>query len=177
MINYQNGIDIQGLQVGGYHPNHTGAEGIKFDFNQAGGIIDIFYNRPTAKEIEQMKSGKIKVGLCQKNGVIFLLFKFGSLNWMDAPYSVHLSKPYELQDIKSGTGYTLNLRFADAGSGSIKVLRLFTMPTDVSREFKKMVDAEKLLSFEKVEYHRKLKQVTSAYETTTLVKIGMTRSA
>lgn len=177
MINYQNGIDIQELQVGGYHPNHTGTEGIKFDFNQAGGIIDIFYNRPTAKEIEQIKSGKIKVGLCQKNGVIFLLLKLGSLNWMDTPYSVHLSKPYELQNVMVGTGYALNLRFADAGSGCIKVLRLFTMPTDISREFKKMVDAQRLLPFDKAEYHRKLTQVTSAYETTTLVKFGMTRSA
>jgi hypothetical protein len=60
-----------------------------------------------SQKIKEIKDEKIKLGLIEEKGIIFLLFKFGHLPWMDTPYNVALSQPYELQELtdeKTGCG-------------------------------------------------------------------------
>ena len=49
--------------------------------------------KPTTHEIEQFASGNpFEMKLAQLRNVIFPMFKFGDMSWMDAPYNVHLSR-------------------------------------------------------------------------------------
>ena len=73
-------------------------EGIVFDFKQGGGFLRIVFDRPLDSEIKEITQGKIKLGLLEEEGIIFFFIEFGELPWMDAPYNVEFSKPFELQN-------------------------------------------------------------------------------
>ena len=70
-------------------------EGMLFDLNQGGGFLRVVLESPLDNEITQMKQGKIKFGLLEKDGIIFLFLKFGTLAWMDAPYNIEFSVPLQ----------------------------------------------------------------------------------
>ncbi len=37
------------------------AEGTKFDFTQSGAVLELYFERPSNKEIEDVKSGKFEL--------------------------------------------------------------------------------------------------------------------
>lgn len=82
-----------------FHP-----EGVLVDVTDFGINVKILINRPTNKEINQMKAeAPLEIKLLEMDNIVFFLFKFGNLNWMDAPYSVHLSKSlHHLSDVSDG---------------------------------------------------------------------------
>lgn len=68
-------------------------EGVQFDIADDGAIMLVFFQGPTAEEMEQFKSGKIfEIWFVELYDVIIITVKIGNLNWMDAPYTPHLSK-------------------------------------------------------------------------------------
>lgn len=75
-------------------------EGVHFNFGPDGASLLIFMDNPTQSEIKSVKTGKAKLGLFVKENVIFFLSKFGTMNWVDAPYTVHRSAPFEFEDVE-----------------------------------------------------------------------------
>jgi hypothetical protein len=63
------------------------------DINGGVLFIRIAYSTPTESEVKNIHEGPSAFSIVEIGDVIFILFKFGELNWMDAPYSIHLSSP------------------------------------------------------------------------------------
>ncbi|MEG0051192.1 MAG: hypothetical protein RR712_03355 [Terrisporobacter sp.] len=127
---------MQSLKVGEQFKENINKydEGCKFDITDSGCILTIFYNNPTEEEINDIKIGKIQYGYYRENNVIFMLFKFGGQEWMDCPYSIHLSKSLtELQKIEEGLGYAINIYLVDAATGIINAIRLIGSNTRFSK--------------------------------------------
>jgi len=144
-------------------------EGCKFDMTDSGGNLIIFFNSPTEEEIIDIRLGKVQYGYYREYNVIFMLFKFGNLEWMDCPYSVHLSKDLtNMQEPNEGLGYAVNIYLVDATTGILKVARLIGMNTRVSTMLKKDLIKQKILSFEN--YQENLVAIYNKLSTKEMVK-------
>ena len=64
---------------------------IVVDMTDSGLALYIVLNSPTKREIKEFRNGNFQIKKCIMGSVIFFLYKFGRLQWMDAPYNVHLS--------------------------------------------------------------------------------------
>lgn len=147
-------------------------EGIKFDFNQGGGTLYILYDRPKQKEVEEIRKGRLQMGILYKQDIIFLLFKFGNLNWMDAPYSYQLSEPHELSTPEDDTGYSMTVLLIDAATGILKVVRQIGWPTKMSRQFHDYVAQQRNRDFSNHLYNAKLNEIYKNYTTNYLVGVA-----
>jgi hypothetical protein len=145
-------------------------EGVRFDYTHDGAILLLFYNNADEKELLDIRKGSLKIGMYVKDEVIFMLFKFASQNWIDAPYSVHLSKLYEFDNIAEGMGIGLHIFLVDASTGILKAMRLIGLPTKFSKSFQKAVLAQKEIEFDKSKYAQKINMVYGNYSTDDLVE-------
>lgn len=166
--------EIEVLQVGEIY-NKSGIsypcdEKIKFNFNNLGGTIELVFSNPTKKEIDVIKNGKMKIGLLEKNGVMFVLVKFGSLPWFDMPYSPHLSNNFIFQDLNDNQGFAINIILVNGMNGKIECLRLIGAPNKWSDDFKELTLEHKNKPFSKSEFENNLRDVYNNYSTATLLK-------
>lgn len=147
-------------------------EGARFDFTQSGAVLELYFKSPTINEVQEIKNGCFKTGFVEFAGVIFMLFKFGNLNWIDAPYSVHLSKPFEFEEPTRGSGYGLNIFFIDANTGILKNIRYIGLSTEFSLSFKNAVLKQRKAEFNNNYYSAALQNIYLKYTTNDLVKLS-----
>lgn len=145
------------------------AEGTKFDFTQSGAVLELYFERPSNKEIEDVKSGKFELGFYEKEDILFMLFKFGTGSYLDTPYSVHLSQPFQFMDLDPGFGFGLSIFLIDASTGILKAIRYVGLSNDFSQRFKKAVERQKRSSFDVTLYDQKVQSVYTNYSTKDLV--------
>lgn len=131
-------MQISSYEVGKKYPSvilHQ--DEIKFDITDGGTIIPIYMRKPTANEISQLMEGtSIKMAYVARENVIIMLFKFGNLNWMDAPYTPHLSKNLtHLPDtVSPNEGFSAHLMLFDTSNGELMAQRLFSLRSKLSND-------------------------------------------
>lgn len=162
---------MQNLEIG--KPYKEGLkqipEGIVFNFNQDGGFLRIIFDSPLDSEIRDINEGKIKLGLLEEAGIIFFFIKFGKLPWMDAPYNVEFSQPFELKEpMDPETGYTLQIVLIDGMTGIVQAIKLIELPYEMSKLFKELVEKQKKIPIK--DYDNVLNRIYSKYETEALVE-------
>ena len=158
-------------EVGGYLEGYAKnyPEGVRFDITDEGASIITYFQRPSSSEINQFKTGKIKLGYYTYKNVIMLLIKIGDLEWMDAPYSSHLSKNLtEIQEVKEGQGLATTIALVDALSGEIKTLRLVGANHRLTKGLLKAVGEQKKMSFDN--YDENITYLFRTYSIKELVK-------
>lgn len=151
--------------------NH--AEGVHFDITDDGATMLVFFQRPTSDEIEQFKSGKnFEIRFVELYGVIMITVKIGNLNWMDAPYTPHLSKNLsKFQLPNKGQGLGLTLFLVDAITGEIKHIRLLGLSERFTKRLFGVAMEHKAKLFNKTEYNNSLNRIFSTYQTNQIVKM------
>ena len=77
-----------------------------FSIHGSKALVKVFYNSPTAEEIEQFDAGKsFEIRMIRSNDVLFLCYKIGALNWMDNAYDAALCTD---EGCKSGLYFILS---------------------------------------------------------------------
>jgi len=165
---------MQTIEVGepfpGTEPIH---ESVIFEFEQSGGFLRIAWTSPSQFELKQFAEGKIKLGLVEIDGIIFILVKFGSMSWMDAPYHVKFFPPYDIEDLNDmNKGYLINYVMLDAKTKIVKVLKLLEMPHGMSLQFKELVTKQRETSIDG--YDKKFFQIYKNHSTNDLVRMAKT---
>lgn len=146
-------------------------EGIKFDIDDNGANLFIYFNNPTNEEIKEITKGYIKLGYYKEGNVILMLFKFGNQQWMDAPYSIHLSKNLStLQEVTEGKGYAVNVYLVNASNGILEGIRLVGMNNRISKMLREDLIKQKEMSFEN--YDINLQNIFRKYSTRVLVSMS-----
>lgn len=145
-------------------------EGCRFDFLPDGPVFMIFYKSPVEKEIWDITKGLMSVGMYITDDVLLMLFKFGNQNWIDSPYNINLSKPFEFNEVEDGMGFGLNIFLVDASTGILKGMRLVGWSTKFSKLFKDTVLKQKESSFDKTDYGKNINNIYANYKTSELVK-------
>lgn len=149
-------------------------EGTQFGLNDDGATMIVFFNRPTDDEIEQFKSGKnFEIRFIELKDVIMITTKIGNLNWMDAPYTPHLSKnltKFQFPNENQGLGLTLML--VDATNGEIKHIRVLGLSDKFTKRLFGSVMELKMKEFNLAEYKRSINIIFNTYDTKKLVKMS-----
>jgi hypothetical protein len=108
---------------------------------KAGNILQIAVPDIDSKEKKALKSGMIKSGMLYEKGALLLLFQFYGDNGkplltFDSPFDVRMI-PKDLLQLHSITNefQRLAIEIHAVDNGILKVLRLVTMPPDMTIEF------------------------------------------
>jgi hypothetical protein len=162
---------MQNLEVG--KPYKEGLkripEEIIFNFDQDGGFLRIVFDSPLDSEIKEITQGKIKLGLSEEDGILFFFIKFGELPWMDTPYNVEFSQPFDLEELTDEkTGYVVQIVLIDGMTGIVHILKLIELPHAMSKRFKELVEKQKETRIR--DYETVLYRIYSKYETDALVE-------
>lgn len=138
-------------------------EGVKFDISELGCNLYICFNSPSYQERLAIKSFAFEMGLYVERDIIFMLFHFKGISWIDAPYNAHLAKNLMLENIKFGKGYDLNIYLVNAANGVYEGGRVASIPADLSRELKKEVDRQLKEPFKSSEYDKNIFELYNKY--------------
>lgn len=151
-------------------------EGIHFDIDDSGATMLVFFDRPTQNEVDQFKTNKsFEIRFAELSDIIMITVKIGDLNWMDAPYSAHLSKNLSRFTLPNeGAGLALTLILVDAHSGEIKSIRLMGLSTNFTRKLFGTAMEQKTKSFDIDEYYQNIRSVYAKYNTKQIVKMSNT---
>lgn len=156
-------MEFQLLEVGKPYPGRaTTQEASWLEYTESGPVLLMAVNRPTEKEIEAVRSGRIEFALYETDSVFWFLYKIRGFGpWSDCPFSIRLydGKGVKFdwsEEIEDGTGLALQIILIEAGTNIVKVLRLIALPTKFSREFRAMVLAQLERPFDVARYHQEI---------------------
>lgn len=165
------------LKVGDCYKEYLGEEGIRTDISDEGIRVIVCYSNPTLQEIEQFKSNtKLEIRFIVLKDIMFFLYKFGSLSWVDSPYNPHLSKHLNTLDIPDeNQGYLMTIEFANSQTGKLISYRAVGLEHRFSMKLLNEVNQLKNESFEKNTYFNNIQTLFSRYSTKELVKMSKER--
>lgn len=168
---------FESLKIGESAPFLAGLpEGCFFECDGSGLVLIYNFFHPSQKEIEAFKAdvpGEVR--FVRVGGVLFILSKLGTLEWMDSPYAVQLSRNISFPEIPQGQGYSLLLILADAANSKIMGLRYVGLGTKFSEQLHDEVMADINVPIVKPMYDAKVQQLYARYTTKDLVKLSKTR--
>jgi hypothetical protein len=119
--------------------------GCWFDCSKDDGCtLYVCFSHPTEKEIINVEHGQFECAFAEEGDIILMFFKYGTHNWMDAPYSCKLEVDvfghYDLPvDPRPGEGVAFTTVLVDADNGVVKVLRLIGLGHEFTKEMFKAI--------------------------------------
>ena len=162
--------------IGNIYPEVIGCgDSVIMDLDDCGVSVNVLFNNLTDSEISQFNTGMpFEMRLIQMRGIIFGLFKFGNLNWMDAPYNVHLSRNLtkKMEMPADGTGLAATILLYDTATGKLCKTRMVGLSDKISREFIKMAEEQRKKPFNMKDHFANLKYIYASYPTNKLVKMA-----
>lgn len=148
------------------------SEGVLFYYDQAGPSLRVFLPDPTKNEILSIRSGACQFKLVTSSSVIFILAKFGDMNWMDAPYSIHLVPPEKRKlcaEFFEGNRYLLAVTLFDSTRNVQCGSRLVSWNPTFSALFHRSVRIQFESEFSRLEYDENIRKT---YLSTTTSKMA-----
>ena len=73
--------------------NFGGQETITYNYTRGGHQVTVAMPNMTSREEQELRFGVVRFALTERDGIIFLLYKFGDLPWMDTSYQWWLNPP------------------------------------------------------------------------------------
>lgn len=165
---------FEAYTVGSIYPQAKGhMEGCYFDISDVGGTLLVYFDHPTKNEKEAFKmEERFELRMITMSDIMMFLVKFGSLNWMDAPYNPHLSKNLSGIQREDGKGLAVTIMMFDTSTGRLESLRLVSLSERMTDEIRKAYKELMARPFERSDYNRKIALIFGKYSTTALVKMA-----
>jgi len=146
------------------------SDGIHLEFDGVGFMLLCVLSRPTAKEKKAFKDGVPQFGLAVVEGVIFFLSRFGTLNWMDSPFNIHLyhdNRVSLLEEPGPTQGYALHVMLIDGATGILVHQRLIGLDHDLSMRLREAIVNQPEIP----NYNQHLQRIMARYTTNDLVAL------
>ena len=128
-------LDRAGVTNDAFPPEPALPEGAMFDFDGNGPTLHIRLARPSPQEIADIRRGPCEFGLLPLGPILFLLSKFGTQDWMDAPYSIQMLPPRARvlpEEYRPGLHYALAAIILDTNTQSQRGARFVTFSAEFS---------------------------------------------
>lgn len=164
-------------EVGKRYPElKTGVDSVQFDINDSTSVLVFEYNKPSAQELKAFEnSNSFEIRSVTLNGIAYILVKMGDLEWVDAPYTPHLSLDLtnlpNLNDEKS-LGLGLMSVLIDSSTGEICKIRLIGLGNRFSKLLIKDVIELSQMPFNSILYNMSINDTYSRYTTRALVRLS-----
>ena len=163
---------------GSIYPEFRGRDRIKVDVNDGRISVYVAFRNPSDEKVQQFSDGK--PFLCRflvMREIIFFLFKFGTLEWVDAPYSVHLGRTlFRLKRPKDNEGYPIFVYFFDAATGQLMNLNRDNLDHDQSVRLYEMIKEQCQTDFDIRDYAVNLICTYNSFSTEALVFYNLLES-
>lgn len=139
-------------------------EKINYRFDKAGHCLVIVKAGITAKDVETIENGSVELGLYVDGPIIFLLFKFGTSNWNDAPYSWHtIPREFRVYPVEAQDTATLKVTLVDAVDGLVRAVRTVALTPDFADKLNEMITIQAKGSFNGLSYAKHINIVYNQY--------------
>lgn len=149
--------------------NH--AEEVQFDIADDGASLLVFFRTPSKEEVEQFQSDKpFEIRFTELAAGIIMTVKIGNLDWMDAPYTPHLSLHLtKIPCFQADEGLSLTVYLIDAVSGRLMNMRLIGLSHEFSQRLS--ASAAKIMqqSFDEITYRKAVIETFRKYSTKQIV--------
>lgn len=130
--------------------------------------------KPTEQEIVQMNGTK-EVRLTLLGNAIWFTFKFGTLNWCDAPYSPHLSQTTDFSVVYNDIYRKINIVLIDSTDGKVKYCSTSKFTNDFSNYLLETSLGLMKRPFSKMQYDELLSTVINMYSAKQISQIAVKR--
>ena len=144
-----------------------GYDGVIFDVADDGATLVIRMCAPASKEKQAFKSG-LSLRYKVVDGIIFILIRIGTMQWMDAPYYVgfspNLTRCFELP--KNGEGLAVHALLVDGNTGILVDQKMIGLTTDGSLKLIKSIEDQEVIP----DYNIRLQRIYAQYSTDDMVK-------
>lgn len=149
-------------------------EGVQFDIVDVCAILRVFYYDPTPWEQFELQFSEVfEMKAIELKDALYLLFKIGSLNWMDAPFNIHLCKNWDDKDTyKEMEEIDLLIQLVDCRTGTVKLLRSIELKGNIIKQIKKAIERQLQLPFEQKTYDANIAECYKKYSTNQMVKMA-----
>jgi hypothetical protein len=143
-------------------------------YNYRGGEHELilFLAHPSSKEVSDLQNGISEFALYVENDLIILLYRFGqSIDWSDAPFSIHLVPPAEKvlpNLIADEARALLHVLLVDASTGIIKAMRIISLSNVFSVALHQAINDQAKKPFNKSEFDRELAGLYNRYSSAAL---------
>lgn len=163
-------MEIQKFEVGS-RVCEPSPDMVVFELTDSGATLALKMGRPTAKEKREVKSGVAQFKFVVVNDILFFLCRFGTLEWMDAPFSIGLSGTSNLPHADEGLGLALYIMLIDASTGILNFQKLVGLQTEFTNN---LISAMMKLPaiVEKRAYAQALESIYNKYSTMSLVEMA-----
>lgn len=161
-------------EVGKRYDAAIRGEGTQFDLADDGAFLAVYFSRPDEKEVAQFGAeNPFEFRFVTLQDIMMCVFRIGSLNWMDASYTPHLSQNLTKFTLPNeGEGLSLTLSLFDCSNGELKKLRYMSMSTSFTKKFFAEAMDLKMKPFSKAEYFSSLNDIYAKYSTKDLLKLS-----
>lgn len=165
---------MNAYEVGKCYPWAVRQESTVFDLADDGAYLNVYFYGPKDSEVEQFKSDKpFEFRYVVLNDVIMCLFHIGNLNWMDAPYTPHLSKNLTRFVLPgSDEGLSLTVCLFDCNTGELKHIRYLSLNSIFTRNFFRESVRLKEKPFSEYGFSAALSSIYVKYSTKELLKLS-----
>lgn len=125
-----------------------------------------------AREVENIEHGSVKLGLYIDGPIIFLLFKFGTSSWNDAPYSWH-TVPRDLRayPVEVTDAGILTVTLVDAEDGLVRAVRKVALTPEFADTLNEAITIQANGSFNGLSYAKHINSVYNQYTTEDMVDL------
>jgi hypothetical protein len=146
-------------------------EGCHYSFDVSGHWLHYLYQNPTQVEIDSIQSGQTDFGLYIKGPLLFLLHRFGQMNWNDSSYSWWLvSEEYRKVPDETEGHALLKTIMVDTKTGLVVAIRACTFSAEFTAYLHDAIRRQTQKPWSKKEHERAVRYVYSQYSTMDLVE-------
>ncbi len=145
-------------------------DGVYFKFDDSGAMVTVLMYKPNATEINAFKQGQqLRMAIFIRRKQMIMLFKFGDMPWMDAPFFPQIEPPFTMSDIEDGMSIATQVMLVDTADGVVKSLRIVSPPTKFARDLVKTIREIADEPFDKRQYASDLIELFEVYSTRMMV--------
>lgn len=113
-------------------------EGLSISFDENGFTVIFKLDNLSDKEITGFRTGNLRVDVAFLEKIIFFVFtNTTGIGDADIPFTFHLGKVKEIQEIGENQGFAMNLILVEANNNIVKGLRHVSLNTNTSKYIKK----------------------------------------
>lgn len=170
-------MSMQKIGVGTIIENKINSpEGVQVNMSDSGIDVLVLLREPSNDEIGvfEAKQMPFQMKLAVEGDVIFFLFKFGEMPWMDAPFSVHLCTGLsKLPEAGLGHGIAMRVFLIDTKTGRLEALRVIGITNSISMLLTKLVKEQQAKPFFMERHMATIQEVYSRKTTEQLAEEGI----
>jgi len=129
------------LEVGRAYPIRIGTAGGHYTYYGAHDLL-LAFGGLTPHEIEDVRHRPADFALFGCQGILFFLYRFGSVGWGDAPYNWHFD-PVELPELPTGEQrILLSVTLVELPGNIVRAIRAIRLSAEFSRLLVEQIRAQ-----------------------------------